>query len=113
MSDRIATLNKIRENFIISRTHYEQEVNAWLRYLGTLPTDVYERITSNTIFTKDKTCKDIIPEWWATEPNKDVVHEQVRIANENFEKADAIFLEIMEEGLKASNDFNRAMNGGS
>lgn len=113
MESRIAAFNKMQENFIVSRTHYEREVNAWFQHLGTLPQDLYERITSTIPVTKDMTLKDLVPEWWEKAPNKEIARQQVMTVNGYFEQADKIIEEIMNEGAKVSEEFTRLLQGGN
>lgn len=112
MDNRIAALNKMQEDFIVSRTHQETMLSKWIASLGTMPEDLYKSITETVPITKDTTVKDLIPEWWEQFPDKAKAKEQVDTVNGYLEKVDKIIETYLIEGARLSDEVTRRVQGG-
>lgn len=101
-TEHMQVINKLRENFIKARSLQEQTINDWLRKLGQLP----EEVRALTSLTPNMTLKDLVPEWWETNPNPAVAAEQIAKANAEINKINEYMVQIEQKALKAIEDFN-------
>ena len=113
MNATITALNNRQERFIVSRTQQEASINAWLRNLGNLPLDIYQKITEAVPITKDMTAKDLIPEWWEAVPNKEKATKQVLKTREYLSTVDKLILQYLEEGEEVHKQYEALAQGGN
>ncbi len=94
--DLESLLRKRQEEFIVTRTQIENEVNTFLKSLETLDEDIKNKIGVD----EGKTTRDWLPELWSSKFQIEVYREQLAHLTEYIEKVHSVCDEINKEALR-------------